>query len=31
MIKRIRKKLSDAGSVLEIHTIWGYGFTIQDE
>ncbi len=31
MIKRIRKKLIDAGSVLEIHTIWGYGFTIQDE
>src|SRR5471030_1111517 len=31
MIKRIRKKLSDAGSVLNIHTIWGFGFTIQDK
>lgn len=30
MIKRIRKKLSDAGSELKIHTIWGYGFTIKD-
>ncbi|OOM16410.1 response regulator transcription factor [Clostridium saccharobutylicum] len=31
MIKRIRKKLSDAGSVLKIHTIWGFGFTIKDK
>lgn len=28
MIKRIRKKLSDAGSSLKIETIWGYGFKI---
>ena len=31
MIKRIRKKLSDAGSKLKIDTIWGFGFTIKDE
>lgn len=31
MIKRIRKKLTDAGSLLNIHTIWGFGFTIQDK
>jgi two-component system OmpR family response regulator len=31
MIKRIRKKLSDAGSILKIHTIWGFGFTIKDK
>ncbi|SFD20398.1 response regulator transcription factor [Clostridium uliginosum] len=31
MIKRIRKKLSDGGSVLKIHTIWGFGFTIRDK
>lgn len=30
MIKRIRKKLSDTGSNLNIHTIWGFGFTIYD-
>lgn len=30
MIKRIRKKLSFAGSSLKIETIWGYGFKIQD-
>lgn len=30
MIKRIRKKLSDRGSNLKIHTIWGFGFTIYD-
>lgn len=29
-IKRIRKKLSDAGSNLKIETVWGYGFKIQD-
>lgn len=28
MIKRIRKKLSDAGSILKIETVWGYGFKI---
>lgn len=31
MIKRIRKKISDAGSVLKIDTIWGFGFRIQDK
>jgi len=29
MIKRIRKKLSDAGSKLKIDTVWGYGFKIE--
>lgn len=28
MIKRIRKKLADAGSLLKIDTIWGFGFKI---
>lgn len=31
MIKRIRKKLSDAGSLLKIDTIRGLGFTIQNK
>jgi len=31
MIKRIRKKLSNAGSKLKIDTIWGFGFTIKNE
>jgi len=31
MIKRIRKKLSDAGSILKIDTVWGFGFRIQDK
>lgn len=31
MIKRIRKKLAEAGSVLKIETIWGYGFKIPEE
>jgi DNA-binding response OmpR family regulator len=31
MIKRIRKKLIDCGSVLKIETIWGYGFRIVDK
>lgn len=30
MIKRIRKKLSDAGSVLKIETVWGFGFRLID-
>lgn len=30
MIKRIRKKLSDAGSELRIETVWGYGFRLID-
>lgn len=28
MIKRIRKKLIEAGSILKIDTIWGFGFKI---
>jgi DNA-binding response OmpR family regulator len=28
MIKRVRKKLSDAGSSLKIETVWGFGFKI---
>lgn len=31
MIKRIRKKLSDAGSALKINTVWGFGFMVQDK
>lgn len=31
MIKRIRKKLLDAGSLLKIDTVWGFGFKIQDK
>jgi two-component system, OmpR family, response regulator len=30
MVKRIRKKLSDAGSVLRIETVWGFGFRLID-
>ncbi len=30
MIKRIRKKLADTGSVLKIDTVWGFGFRILD-
>jgi DNA-binding response OmpR family regulator len=30
MIKRIRKKLSDAGSLLKIETVWGFGFRLMD-
>lgn len=29
-VKRVRKKLEDAGSSLKIKTIWGYGFKIED-
>jgi Response regulators consisting of a CheY-like receiver domain and a winged-helix DNA-binding domain len=31
MIKRIRKKLLDVGSILKIDTVWGFGFKIQDK
>ncbi|OPJ57537.1 response regulator transcription factor [Clostridium oryzae] len=31
MIKRIRKKLTGAGSLLKVDTVWGFGFTIQDK
>jgi len=27
-IKRIRKKLSDAGSIVEVSTIWGFGYKL---
>lgn len=30
LVKRIRKKLSDAGSELEITTVWGYGYKISE-
>ena len=30
MIKRVRKKLSDAGSSLKIETVWGFGFKLVD-
>ncbi|MEZ0537739.1 response regulator transcription factor [Caldicellulosiruptoraceae bacterium PP1] len=30
MIKRIRKKLANAGSKLKIDTVWGYGFIIEE-
>lgn len=30
MVKRIRKKLSEAESKLKIETLWGFGFKIQD-
>ncbi len=31
MMKRIRKKLADAGSALKIETVWGFGFKIADK
>jgi two-component system OmpR family response regulator len=31
MIKRIRKKLIDLGSVLKIETLWGFGFMISNK
>lgn len=31
MVKRIRKKLSDAGSVLKIDTVWGFGFRLSEK
>lgn len=30
LIKRLRKKLADAGSCLEIKTVWGYGYRIDE-
>lgn len=30
LVKRLRKKLNEAGSELEIETIWGYGYKIND-
>jgi two-component system OmpR family response regulator len=31
MIKRIRKKLSEAGATLKIETVWGFGFMVEDK
>lgn len=31
LVKRVRKKLIDAGSSLEITTVWGYGYKISDK
>ena len=31
MIKRLQKKLSDAGSELKIDTVWGFGFRLKDK
>jgi two-component system OmpR family response regulator len=31
MLKRIRKKLADAGASLKIDTLWGFGFVIYDK
>ena len=30
LVKRLRKKLTEIGSVLEIKTVWGYGYRIDD-
>lgn len=30
LIKRLRKKLLDAGALLEIKTVWGFGYRIDD-
>ncbi len=30
MVKRIRKKIASSGSILEIETVWGFGFKIMD-
>lgn len=30
LIKRLRKKLAEAESVLEIKTVWGYGYRVDD-
>jgi DNA-binding response OmpR family regulator len=31
LVKRIRKKLDEAGSILEITTVWGYGYKISEQ
>lgn len=31
LVKRVRKKIADAGSQLEITTVWGYGYKISDQ
>lgn len=30
LVKRLRKKLAEAGTLLEIKTVWGYGYRIDD-
>ena len=30
LVKRVRKKIIDAGSVLEITTVWGYGYKVSE-
>ena len=31
LVKRVRKKLAEKGSCLEIKTVWGYGYKINDK
>lgn len=31
MVKRIRRKLSDAGCPLKIETVWGFGFIVEED
>lgn len=31
VIKRIRKKLKDNGSIMEVKTVWGFGYKVEDE
>jgi DNA-binding response OmpR family regulator len=30
LVKRLRKKLDEAGALLDIKTVWGYGYRIDD-
>lgn len=30
LVKRLRKKIAEGGSVLEITTVWGYGYRVDD-
>ena len=30
LIKRLRKKLKDAGSEVSIETVWGYGYRLDE-
>jgi DNA-binding response OmpR family regulator len=30
LVKRLRKKLAEAEAVLEIKTVWGYGYRVDD-
>jgi len=31
VIKRIRKKLKNHGSIMEVKTVWGFGYKVEDE